>query len=217
VLAGGRDGDARLLRAADGRLEKLLRGPGGPVQAATLSPDETLAVLGCQEGTVRVARVPGGEVAADLHDHRDGVEAVAFSPDGRLLAAGASSSAFVWRTSNFELVGSFQHAPADQYALSTGVIGVYVHFTKNSQVLVTSGDNGLKAWAIADQQQLFSAFAARGDLSPDGSRFVVAVAGHVSTYPCDLCGGLKELLAVSRRNVTRGFTPAERARFLRLG
>jgi hypothetical protein len=39
----------------------------------------------------------------------------------------------------------------------------------------------------------------------------------VSTYPCDLCGPLPQLLAVAKRNTTRGFTPTEKSTYLTAG
>ena len=67
---------------------------------------------------------------------------------------------------------------------------------------------------IAGHQQVFqSALVARGDLSPDGTRFVTSSQGTgIAVFPCDLCGGLNQLLAVARGRLTRDFTPAERAR-----
>jgi WD40 repeat protein len=88
VLAGGRDGHVRLLRAEDGKLEKILPGPGGGLSAAAISPDETLAVIGTRRGLLRVLSVPAGETISSLADHDDTVESVAFDGTGRLLATG---------------------------------------------------------------------------------------------------------------------------------
>src|SRR5262249_14788346 len=88
VLAGGRDGATRLLRAEDARLERALAGPGAAVRAVALSPDESLAAAGTQQGILRLYRRPEGKRVADLTEQRGAVEAVAFSPGGELLAAG---------------------------------------------------------------------------------------------------------------------------------
>src|SRR5205807_1161446 len=89
VLAGERDGAARLLRTADGQPEATVAGPGGSVRCVALGPGEDLAALGTQQGILRLVRVPSGETVLDLADQTGGVEAVAFSPDGALLAAGS--------------------------------------------------------------------------------------------------------------------------------
>ena len=49
-------------------------------------------------------------------------------------------------------------------------------------------------------------------LARRSSRSQPPVAGRVLTvYPCELCGGRAQLLAVARRHLTRGFTADERA------
>jgi hypothetical protein len=35
------------------------------------------------------------------------------------------------------------------------------------------------------------------------------------TFPCDVCGSIKRLLALADRRITRPFTPAERDRYVR--
>jgi WD40 repeat protein len=99
VLAGSRNGTVLLFRRRDNEKpvkEKefgILKGPA--VRSVVLSPDERLAVWGTGKGQVQVARLPDGDLLPELwaaeamKAHRDGVEAVAFRPDGRLLATGA--------------------------------------------------------------------------------------------------------------------------------
>src|SRR5262249_28930141 len=88
VLAGGRDGATRLLRAEDARLEGTLAGPGAAVRAVALSPDESLAAAGTQQGIVRLYRLPEGKHVADLTEQRGAIEAVALHPRGGPPAAG---------------------------------------------------------------------------------------------------------------------------------
>jgi hypothetical protein len=94
---------------------------------------------------------------------------------------------------------------------------VYVGFTADSKRLLTVGDQAVEAWDLSDGQQLFRAFAFRGNLSPDGTKLVTASAGGLSVYPCELCGGLRDLLALAKRHTTRAFTAGEQARFLSRG
>jgi WD40 repeat protein len=96
VVAGGRDGMVRLLRASDGKGETVPGESGGPVTSAALSADETLAAVGTWQGGLRVLRVPEGDEVAHLPAHRDSVEAVAFA--GRLLASGSRDGTVrLWR------------------------------------------------------------------------------------------------------------------------
>ena len=151
----------------------------------------------------RPLAIPGGEFATSL----------AISPDDRRLAAGTASAAYVWNLATSAPLPAFQHADPSQFSIATAG-GVFVGFTENSQTLVTAGDDALSAWAISSHLKLFHAIAFRGALSADGREFA-AVTGRVLTvYPCELCGGRAQLLAVARRRLTRGFTAVERATYL---
>jgi len=65
---------------------------GRPIHAVALSPDETLAVTGTQNGHVQVVRVPTGQIVAELKPHRDAVEFIVFRPDGQMLATGSKDN-----------------------------------------------------------------------------------------------------------------------------
>ncbi len=151
----------------------------------------------------RPLAIPGGQFATSL----------AISPDDRLLAAGTASAAYVWRLSSSAPLPAFQHADPSQFSIENGG-GVFVGFTRDAQTLMTSGDEALEAWAISSHLQLFHALAFRGGLSADGRQFVAVAGRRLATYPCELCGGRDQLLAVARRHVTRGLTATERATYL---
>jgi WD40 repeat protein len=87
VLAGGRDGTLRLLRAADGSLEAAWPASAGPIHSVALSADETLAAVGTARGEVRLLRLPDGHVLFEGSPHGDSVVAVAFA--GARLASGS--------------------------------------------------------------------------------------------------------------------------------
>jgi WD40 repeat protein len=144
ALAGGRDGVTRLLRAGDGRQEKSLPPLGSPVRAATLSPDEALAVLGSQQGEVGVVRLPGGERAATLTAHQDDVTATAFSRDGRLLAtASLDGRVHLYLCRD----GSFRHlltlrSPGGVVALDLSADGKRLAFLARHETVVRVWDLG---------------------------------------------------------------------------
>jgi WD40 repeat protein len=194
--------------------------PGTPdfsVQAMAFSPDgRQLALVGV-DNHVELYQVSTGRQIGLLNPEGRFADSVAFSPDGQLLAIGTAASAYVWRLPSPSPLPEFHHADGSTYGFITGGTGVHVGFTKDSRVLMTVGDFALEAWSPLDGTQLFKAFAVRGALSPDGSQFVGTTINGVSTYPCELCGGLPELLAVARRHTTRDLTPAERRTYLTAG
>jgi WD40 repeat protein len=225
-----------LFDAGTGRLQRLIAGqPLQPQEdltklysplALAFSPDgNLLAVSGADQSVdvynahtgrplegLGLSGAPGGSFAVSL----------AFSPDGKLLAAGAASGTYVWRVPSFVHLPTFLQVPAGSTSPYVGSgFGVYVGFTADSNYLVTTGDLALEAWDLADQLQTFKTPArspvARGSMSPDGTRLVTASAAGVAVYPCELCGGLPQLLAVARRHTTRSLTRGERAKYLTQG
>jgi serine/threonine protein kinase/WD40 repeat protein len=87
VLAGGRDGTLRLLRAEDGHRTASWSVSASPIHAVALSADETLAAVGTAKGEVCLLRLPDGQVLYHGRPHDDSVEAVAFT--GARLASGS--------------------------------------------------------------------------------------------------------------------------------
>lgn len=63
-----------------------LEEPFGAVASIAFSPDSALVALGLGDGRARLSRVVDGSTAHSLAGHTDDVLAVAFSPDGRLVA-----------------------------------------------------------------------------------------------------------------------------------
>ncbi len=188
------------------------------------SPDGTLlAVSGADEGielydphTGRATHLPLGLADAPGGSY---VASLAFSPNGKLLAAGAASGAYVWRLPSYAPFPTFQHVPQGNVrSILGGGVGVQVAFSADSSYLMTSGDVVVNVWDIATGLQLFHAYpTTRGALSPDATRVATVSGAGVALYPCDLCGGLPHLLAVARRDTTRSLLPGERARFLSQG
>jgi WD40 repeat protein len=149
VLAGGRDGHLRLLRAGDGKLDKILPGPGGGLSAATLSPDETLAVVGTRRGLVRVLSVPAGEILSTLADHDDTVESVAFGGKGQLLATGGRDRSIrLWsrQGTEFSLLLSLQLLPGAVKSLWFSPDG-------NRLVVLLQKESAVRVWHLERLRQ----------------------------------------------------------------
>jgi len=215
--------------ARSGRRLRLIDGPQvvpvidgvaqfAPLAVAFSANSHALALVGADQfvhvwsthrsGEARLA-VPGDQFAVS----------VAFSPNDDLLAAGTAAGAYVWRGASPTPLAVFQHADPSQFTLAnrTAPGGVLVGFTGARGSLASAGDGEVEAWDIADHLQVFAAPAVHGSTNLAGSEVVGTVGRDLSLYRCELCGGLSELLAAARRDVTRGLSAGERDHYLASG
>lgn len=91
LAAGGNDARIHLWNARTGTPHKVLEGQKGRVAALAFAPDsQTLASASAADGLVWLWNVSSGEPVLVIPEAADGctVEALAFHPQGRLLAAG---------------------------------------------------------------------------------------------------------------------------------
>jgi WD40 repeat protein len=148
------------------------------------------------------------------------VNMLAFSPDGRYLVASSSSGVYLWPVPGFTPPPVIlQHVAA---GATTGVVGVSqavrFGFTRDSRNLVTVGGGQLDAWNVASQLQLQKiSGVGTGSFNLSGTTLVTASGDGITVYPCSLCGGLTQLLALAKQRVTRDFTAPERTQYLKRG
>ena len=122
--------------------------PNGPTNAVAISPDSTLIVTGHNDTTVRVWDVSIGGLRAVLRDHTQPVYAVAFSPDGALIASaggsettGEDSAIRLWDASTQTLIATLPGHTGAVTALA---------FSPDGSLLASSGlDNTVRLWDIA--------------------------------------------------------------------
>jgi WD40 repeat protein len=93
LVSGSDDGHARLWDLAKKRQVAVIGAHTGAVRAVAISPDSTRVASASDDHTIRIwkldSRKPGGDLLGVLRRHGAPVNALAWSPDGKLLASGS--------------------------------------------------------------------------------------------------------------------------------
>jgi WD40 repeat protein len=221
-----------LYRSGTGTLVRTITTGNVKPQIPTQADYVNLKIVFSPDG--HTLAIVGVDQAVELYDTRTGrliralaldayARSVAFSPDGKLLAAGTEAEAYVWTLPSTTPARFGVSDVAGNAGFLFPGTGVFVSFTRDSQILATEGFLAqgyltFAAFDIAGDRQLFKFYpVGRAAVSPDATRYVVSNGGAVSLYKCALCGGLDELVSVAKRSVTRGFTSEETRVFLGRG
>jgi WD40 repeat protein len=231
------DAIAQIWDVASGRLGRSITGPAMTAQIVGTSQYAPLAVALSPDGSELA--LSGAEQAVDLYDATSGARikqwslagkqlgafasSLAFSPTGAMLAAGTAGGAYVWQLPSRQQVGAYLQPAGSPQAPTTTSSVVRVGFSANSRYLQTRTGGGgpvggsLAEWDLDDSGlRVFSiSGVTTGAATRDGKRFVTASLIGVDEYRCRLCANLKQLESLAATSVTRGFTPAERARYLK--
>lgn len=114
--------------------------------SAAIAPDGRWAVVGMEDGTLRLHALPGGEVLGEVAEaHGDQVLRIAFSPDGRTLATGShDNTAKLWAIHS-EARGTADNTPRLElrHTLGAHTASVYaVSFSPDGQRLATASFDG---------------------------------------------------------------------------
>ncbi|HMC28300.1 MAG TPA: c-type cytochrome domain-containing protein, partial [Verrucomicrobiae bacterium] len=170
----------------DTPLEKLGKLPEGyePVLALALSPDgQRLAVARGNAVVVHETGVTNAPSPAELREHRDAVQSLAWSHDGKLLASGSYREIVIWNADSWkleqrltnELVGRVTAlafspdqsmlAVADGIATKSGIIRIW-------KTALGAGPSG---WKLESSWQAHSDSIMALDISHDGK--LIASAG----------------------------------------
>jgi WD40 repeat protein len=168
LAAGGRIGVVRLWDAT-GRTRGTLDGPHRKVNCLAFSPDSTTLAVGggwdAKRGQLRLWNVRTGYARLALCGHTGFVIDVAFSEDGRMLAAGDAAGVLtVWEVASGKVRASLRGHRGGVYSV------VFVH----SSLLAAGGEDGtVRFWDLRSGKQ-------RAALSDhDGSIFHLATAGKL--------------------------------------
>ncbi|MDQ3813356.1 MAG: WD40 repeat domain-containing protein [Armatimonadota bacterium] len=145
--------EACLFDARTGKLKTRLGQSNSGDVVAAFSADSKMAATGQEEGTLQLWSMPGGKPLRQLQNANmvvqlsarawssTSVDAVAFSPDGRLLAAGSNTNQTVrlWNMQTGQLMRTLE---------ATGKLRSLV-FSPDGATLATGSDDGtIKLWRI---------------------------------------------------------------------
>jgi WD40 repeat protein len=142
------DGLVRLWDVPSGRLRITLAAHDSePVPALAISPAGDLLATAAGKATY-LYRLPGGQPLGVLLGHREGVNCLAFSPDGRvLLGGGADQEILTWRIGDGHLLHRVEaHSSQVTQVLvdPRGKIGVSV------SGYGAGHDYSIRVWSLAD-------------------------------------------------------------------
>jgi WD40 repeat protein/serine/threonine protein kinase len=175
LVTTGEDGTARVWDVASGRsLGTFSAADAGTAPVAALSPDGTQLATSSKaaEGVIRLWDVRTGALARTWPGHATWVSALAFSPDGSMLASGSEDqNARLWTVSTGSLVRTLE-GHGDEVNL--------VAFSPDGERLVTGSVGELRIWEVAtgalvEHQIDHRGYMVDAQFSPDGE--LLATAG----------------------------------------
>ena len=209
LVTGGTDGVVRVWHDLGHQPIYMRRGHTRAITSVAFSPDDKLFATASKDGTAKIWDFQTGRVLRTLTDHTKPVTSVAFSPDGKLLlTASEDHDARLW---SVETGGKVQ-----VLRWHFGTV-TDARFSPDGRWIVTAGPQTAQLWqpGVTEPFFQFGIGGPAGQLTSASfdptSRVIVATSkdGTVRKYDCRICGGLDELLALSRARPTRKLTQAE--------
>ncbi|KAK4034598.1 WD40-repeat-containing domain protein, partial [Parachaetomium inaequale] len=198
IVSGSCDNTVRVWDAATGAERRVLQGHSSSVNAVAFSPDSRLIVSGSGDNTlgvwdaatgdntVRVWDAATGAERRVLQGHSRSVNAVAFSPDGRLIVSGsADKTVRVW-----DAATGAERRVLQGHSRSVNAVA----FSPDGRLIVSgSADNTVRVWDAATgaerrvlQGHSSSVFAVA--FSPDG-RLIVSGSSDKTVRVWDTATG----------------------------
>ncbi|GAB1420190.1 hypothetical protein MASR2M15_02740 [Anaerolineales bacterium] len=150
ILSAGRDGLLILWDIQSREIIRTLSGHQefGRVFDASFSPDNLFVVSGGDEGKIFIWDLTTGEIVRTLEGHGARVRAVAYSPDGRLIASGSQdgveNNLLIWDANTGEILQHLQGHNGIVYSLD---------FSPDSRFLASAGeDRSVIYWDLTESK-----------------------------------------------------------------
>jgi WD40 repeat protein/serine/threonine protein kinase len=217
--------DAYLFHVPTGRPEVVLRGHAGPITSLVYSPDGQSLATGAQDGTVRLWDPVSGHERAVLRVS-PGEVVVAYSRDGRRLAASTGDQAYLWDAVTGQTVADLGNHDAPP-----GAHDPPFRFDPTGRRLISGRGNEVCSWEAATGKLIavvgrFGSPVYRMAYSPDGKRIAAAALNNLVPHLWDAeagnemaalpghTGPISELIfsADGKRLLTTGSYPDSTAR-----
>jgi WD40 repeat protein len=154
IVSGHENGLAALWEVSSGKQVGVLQTSAGAVGGLAISPDGTRIAVGATDG-VNVYRTATRSVLHTLKGHRLPIKALAYSPDGKLLASGSVDAT----------VRLWEAATGKEKAVLRGHASTVtcLAFSPDGRRLVSGGlDTTLRVWDVASAREVWSARETQG-------------------------------------------------------
>lgn len=139
LAAGSADNRIDLWDVSRGKLIRTFSGHTGWVLSMVFSPDQRQLLSASNDKTVRLWDIVTGKTLRTF-EHADGVDSVAFSPDGSFLATAAGRMVTLWKTTETKQFRSYGPLPGDLHSVA---------FSPDGKRIVAGGFDALQVLAVA--------------------------------------------------------------------